>query len=68
MGCDVEQARAMVYSDGTDLTKLEAAMKIGVSCRLCERNDCAQRAFPKIGRELGVNPNIKGLSTFGPVR
>lgn len=68
MGCDVEHAQAMVYSDGTDLRKLEAAVKIGVSCRLCERSDCAQRAFPKIGRELGVNPNIKGLSTFVPVR
>ena len=68
MGCDVAHARAMVYSDGTDLTDLEPAVKIGVSCRLCERQDCVQRAFPPIRRELGVDPNVKGVSTFVPVK
>lgn len=68
MGCDVAHARQMVYSDGTDLEDLEPAVKIGVSCRLCERTDCSQRAFPQLRRELGVNPNIKGVSAFVPVR
>jgi predicted transcriptional regulator/DNA-binding XRE family transcriptional regulator len=68
MGCDVDHAREMVYSDGTDLGDLDSAVKIGVSCRLCERQDCAQRAFPPIRRELGVDPNLKGISTFVPVK
>ncbi len=67
LGCDVERGGEMVYSDGIDLEKEEADIRIGVSCRLCPRTDCAVRAFPQLNTPLGVDPNIKGVSTFSPV-
>ncbi len=59
--------RPVVYADHYDLDRIEGAASIGVSCRLCPRHDCAQRAFPQLGTALGVDPNVKGLSAFTPV-
>ena len=59
--------RAVVYADHYDLDRIEGAAPIGVSCRLCPRQDCAQRAFPQLGTALGVDPNVKGISAFTPV-
>jgi len=66
LGCDVERGGEMVYSDGIDLTRTDRAVRIGVSCRLCPRTDCAVRAFPQMNTPLGIDPNIKGVSTFSP--
>lgn len=57
----------VVYADGIDLKATDNAVRIGVSCRLCDRQDCAQRAFPQLGRPLGVNPWVKGVSAFATV-
>jgi predicted transcriptional regulator/transcriptional regulator with XRE-family HTH domain len=51
-GCEVEHAHELVYSAGLDLQG--PAAPIGVSCRICERDDCAQRAFPPVDRRLTV--------------
>ncbi len=46
LGCRIESARELVYSDGVDLDNARMATPVGVTCRLCERIDCEQRAFP----------------------
>ena len=46
LGCAASYADRIVYADGMDGEDPAAAVPIGVSCRLCERVDCAQRAFP----------------------
>ncbi|MFZ5719693.1 MAG: short-chain fatty acyl-CoA regulator family protein [Pseudomonadota bacterium] len=51
-GCEIEHAHELVYSEGLDLKG--PAAPIGVSCRICERDDCAQRAFPPVDRRLSV--------------
>ncbi|WP_293906536.1 short-chain fatty acyl-CoA regulator family protein [Phenylobacterium sp.] len=51
-GCEIADAHELVYSEGLDLKG--AAAPIGVSCRICERDDCAQRAFPPVDRRLNV--------------
>ena len=48
LGCDISQSHRLVYSRGLDLQA--AATPIGTGCKVCERNDCAQRAFPSILR------------------
>ena len=68
LGCDVEAAREMVYSDGIDLTNLDTAVPVGVTCRLCPRMDCESRAFPAIQDPLEVDENKRGLSFYAPVR
>ena len=51
-GCEVEHAHELVYASGVDLSG--PAAPIGVSCRICERDDCAQRAFPPVDRTITV--------------
>jgi hypothetical protein len=52
LGCEVQYADALVYSAGVDLAG--PAARIGVSCRICERDDCTQRAFPPVDRGFSV--------------
>jgi predicted transcriptional regulator/DNA-binding XRE family transcriptional regulator len=67
LGCLVEHAREMVYSDGIDFDNAQLATPVGVTCRLCERSDCEQRAFPSIRHHLEVDENVRGLSLYAPV-
>ncbi len=48
IGCEVSFAPQLVYADGMDLKNPEVAVPVGVHCRLCERHDCRQRAFPSL--------------------
>ncbi|MEQ8806621.1 MAG: short-chain fatty acyl-CoA regulator family protein [Rhodospirillales bacterium] len=48
LGCRLEDAGELVYSGGLDLTRSETFLPVGVTCRLCERTDCAQRAHPTL--------------------
>jgi len=61
-GCEIEHAHELVYSQGLDLSG--PAARIGVSCRICERNDCVQRAFPPVDRPLRVPPNERRTVPF----
>jgi predicted transcriptional regulator/DNA-binding XRE family transcriptional regulator len=67
LGCRVEHAREMVYSDGIDFESANTATPVGVTCRLCERSDCEQRAFPSIRHPLQVDENVRGVSLYAPV-
>lgn len=67
IGCPVKDARKLVYADGYDLGNLEAAVPIGTTCRLCERIDCEQRAFPPLQHGLKVDENVRGRSFYAPV-
>ncbi|MQA18393.1 short-chain fatty acyl-CoA regulator family protein [Rugamonas rivuli] len=51
LGCDISQAHRMVYAKGLDLANPDVATPIGNGCKVCERNDCPQRAFPSILRQ-----------------
>lgn len=56
LGCETIHADNFVYADGLGLTDEAAATPIGVTCRLCPRPGCDQRAFPPIDRPIRVNP------------
>jgi predicted transcriptional regulator/DNA-binding XRE family transcriptional regulator len=66
IGCPVKDARKLVYADGYDLDNLDAAVPIGTTCRLCERADCEQRAFPPMQHGLEVDENVRGRSFYAP--
>ena len=51
-----------MYSEGLSLDG--AAVPVGVSCRICERPDCHQRAFPPLGRKLTVRTNERRIVPF----
>ncbi|HJU82807.1 MAG TPA: short-chain fatty acyl-CoA regulator family protein [Holophagaceae bacterium] len=63
LGCEVGFAKAMIYADGLDLANPDHAVPIGVSCRLCDRTDCEQRAFPSLQQPLKIQENLR-LASF----
>ena len=62
LGCEVSHAPALVYADNLDLSR--GFEPIGISCRICERNDCHQRSVPPLERRLRVNPDRRGLLPY----
>ncbi|MDR3508250.1 MAG: short-chain fatty acyl-CoA regulator family protein [Caulobacteraceae bacterium] len=62
LGCEISHAHQVVYSRGLDLTG--PAAQIGVSCRICERDNCPQRAFPPIDRPLRVPANERAIVPY----
>ena len=67
LGCQVPFAKDLVYSDGIDLANPDTCIPVGVTCRLCERTDCEQRALPSIKVPLSVDANVRGVSLYAPV-
>ncbi|MDZ7809970.1 MAG: short-chain fatty acyl-CoA regulator family protein [Arhodomonas sp.] len=47
IGCDMVYARDIAYADGLS-THPEATVEVGVSCRHCPREACAQRAHKRL--------------------
>lgn len=68
LGCRLEHAAALVYADGIDLAEPRLVTPVGVTCRLCERTACEQRALPSLKVPLRVDPNYRGLSLYAPPR
>jgi predicted transcriptional regulator/transcriptional regulator with XRE-family HTH domain len=61
-GCRIEDAENLVYADSIDLNA--APTPIGVSCQICPRTDCAQRAFPQHQKPIQINENIRNSSLY----
>jgi len=64
LGCEIGQASKLVYADGIDLERPERTIPIGVSCRICPRMDCGQRAFPPVAHALETDINTRGVSAY----
>ena len=64
LGCQVQHGREMVYADGMDLENVDIATPVGVTCRLCERTDCDQRAFPSLRHPLHIDENVRTASLY----
>lgn len=63
LGCEVRQANRLVYSKGLDLSS-DNATPIGSGCRVCERDNCPQRAFPALGRALDIDEHRSTVSPY----
>lgn len=64
LGCDLSHAHRLVYAKGLDLKAPDAAVPIGVGCKVCERPNCAQRAFPPIGRRTVIDENVRRFNPY----
>ncbi|RKD67806.1 short-chain fatty acyl-CoA regulator family protein [Rhizobium sp. WW_1] len=63
LGCNLADAARLVYSKALPLDDPAARTPIGVGCKLCERKDCPQRAFPPAAKELIIDESV---SSFAP--
>lgn len=63
LGCEIRHASRLVYSEGLDLSS-DSATPIGAGCRVCERDNCPQRAFPALGRALDIDEHRSTVSPY----
>jgi predicted transcriptional regulator/transcriptional regulator with XRE-family HTH domain len=66
LGCELRHAHRLVYSEGLDVSGEPGtvATPIGAGCRVCERDNCPQRAFPALGRALDLNEHRSTVSPY----
>ncbi len=64
LGCEVQHAGEFVYADGLDLHSDRGVTPMGVSCRICPRPDCDQRAYPPSDRAIAVDLFHRGVVPF----
>lgn len=64
LGCEISQARELVYADGIELGHPRDVVPIGPGCRVCPRTDCVQRAFPPAGKALVADSDAESLVSY----
>ena len=64
VGCDIRDAKNLVYSDGLDVTNLANQTPTGISCQLCDRFECVRRAYPPLNRPALIEENVRRAVTF----
>lgn len=64
LGCEISYAKDFVYADGLDLTSRTAFDPIGISCRICERANCPQRAVPPLKAKLRVDRYSRSILPY----
>ena len=63
LGCEIRHASRLIYATGMNLETAEGT-PIGVNCRLCERENCPQRAEPPVTRTLILDETTRRVSSF----
>ena len=64
LGCEISHAQNFVYADTLDLGNSASFKPIGISCRVCERVDCVQRAVPPLKRKLHFDHLSRGALPY----
>jgi predicted transcriptional regulator/transcriptional regulator with XRE-family HTH domain len=64
LGCEVRHAPDLVYADDMDISNAAAFEPIGISCRICERQNCHQRSVPPLEYKLRVDPDARGVLPY----
>lgn len=60
LGWEASLASDFVYADTLNMACEEAFTKIGVSCRICPRMDCHQRAYPPNEKQISIDTRRRG--------
>ncbi|MFS8056151.1 short-chain fatty acyl-CoA regulator family protein [Rhizobium sp. BR 317] len=60
LGCEISYADQFVYADDMDIGNRTAFDPIGISCRICERANCAGRAVPPLKSRLVIDHRKRG--------
>ncbi len=68
LGCAIEHARELVYSDGIDLTSDLQVVPVGTGCRNCPRLECGHRAHPPADHRFRFDERVRPVSLYGRMR
>ena len=58
-------AAAIIHARSLADPRTAPPLKVGASCRLCERTDCIARSAPPLTRPLGLDDLVQGFGAFG---
>ena len=61
VGCEEGDAADFIYGDGL---QAQDPTPIGISCRICPRAECDQRAFPPADTALTIDPDVRGVVPY----
>jgi hypothetical protein len=64
LGCEISYADSFVYADDLDLGNRAAFDPIGISCRICERANCAARAVPPLKGRLVIDHDSRSALPY----
>ncbi|WP_298560342.1 helix-turn-helix transcriptional regulator [uncultured Aliiroseovarius sp.] len=64
LGSSVDFAKQIVYADDLKVDAPDAYDKIGISCRICNRRSCPQRAVPPIDRKITVSQTTRQIIPY----
>ncbi|WP_317852856.1 MULTISPECIES: helix-turn-helix domain-containing protein [Albidovulum] len=64
LGSPVAYARSIIYADDLAVDQSDAYDLIGLSCRLCERENCPQRSVPPTDRKILVDSRLRKVVPF----
>ncbi len=64
LGCEVIHAGELVYADDLDTGNAQAYQPIGISCRICERENCHQRSVPPLERAIRVDHDQRDVLPY----
>ncbi len=62
LGCSLNQAHRLVYADNMNLTNPRSVMPVGITCRLCDRENCGHRAAPTPSQNRSQNRGARNIS------
>ncbi|MBE7638184.1 DUF2083 domain-containing protein [Sneathiella sp. P13V-1] len=62
LGCALNQAHRLVYADNINLTNPKSVMPVGITCRLCDRENCGHRAAPTPSQNRSQNKGPRNIS------
>ena len=64
LGSPVDNTKNIVYGDDMSVDLPEAYERIGVSCRICTRKECPQRAVPPIDKKISIDSLRREIVPF----
>jgi predicted transcriptional regulator/transcriptional regulator with XRE-family HTH domain len=60
LGCELDYIERIGYAQAFNLDEDQSYSQIGINCRICARQSCAQRAHNPLVIELSVDPSRRG--------
>ncbi|MEM8540029.1 MAG: short-chain fatty acyl-CoA regulator family protein, partial [Pseudomonadota bacterium] len=64
LGCEIKHADQLLYADDLDVSSQRSYEPIGISCRICDRPNCYQRAVPPLKKSLQIDPDRRGVVPY----
>ncbi|MBK6579275.1 MAG: DUF2083 domain-containing protein [Sandaracinaceae bacterium] len=67
LGTHADAAKHLAYADDMPMVDRKLAVRVGTTCRFCERTDCSMRSAPSYKFAFRVDEHMKKDNFFSPL-